>query len=166
MVKNDFKHLSYLCSRVNESKCIHFHLLGHSKPVISVSVTQKAIEAQDRSPITLTIGDNATALTDSSVTLLCHVSGVPKPIVTWTKFGQTIVTGGRYTVQDNGELLIDGAREEDEAQYKCTAVNVAGQDSESSYIRVVGKRTSTSIWKTIDLQSCLYRYHKPISKVK
>lgn len=109
--------------------------------MIRISVAQKVIEAQDRSPIILTIGDNVTALTDSSVTLLCHVSGVPKPSVTWTKYGQVIATGGRYAVRSTGELLIVGAREDDEAQYKCTAVNVAGQDSETSYIYIAGKRT-------------------------
>ena len=121
---------------------VYFHLIGHSKPVISVSDTPKAIEAQDRSPITLTVGDNVTALTNTSVTIQCHASGIPKPAVTWTKDDQIISTGDRYTVPNDGSLLIDGASGDDKAQYKCTAINVAGKDSVSSSVYIVGKLPS------------------------
>ena len=106
---------------------------------MQLSPNPKTIEAQDRSPITLTIGDNVTALTNTSITIQCPTSGVPTPTVTWTKGGQEIPSGGRYTVQDNGSLVISEADIEQSARYTCTANSVAGKDSASSTVQVVGK---------------------------
>ena len=116
-----------------------FYLIEPSKPVVKLSEEPKAIEAQDRSPITLTIGDNVTALTNINITIQCPTSGIPTPTVAWTKDGQKIPSGGRYTVQDDGSLLISEAGEEDNARYTCTADSVAGKDSASSMVQVVGR---------------------------
>ena len=97
------------------------------------------IEAQDRSPITFTIGNNATALTNTSITIQCSTSGVPAPTVTWTKDGEQIPNDGRYTVQVDGSLLVNEAGEEDSARYTCTSDNVAGKGSVSSTVNIVGK---------------------------
>ena len=80
-----------------------------------------------------------TALTNTSVTIKCPTSGVPTPTVTWTKDGQHIPNGGRYTVQDDGSLLINEADEEDTARYTCTADSAVGKDSASSTVQIVGK---------------------------
>ena len=104
----------------------------------------KAIEAEDRSPITMTIGDNVTALTNTSITIQCPTSGVPTPTVTWTKDGQEILSEGRYTLQDDGSLLIREADEEDNARYTCTAESVGGKDSASSAVQIVGKQDCLS----------------------
>ena len=116
-----------------------FLLSEPSKPIVQISDDPKTIEAQDLSPITLTIGDNVTALTNTSITIQCPTSGVPTPTVTWTKDGQEIPSGGRYTVQDDGSLVISEADEDDNARYTCTAESVAGKDSASSTVQVVGK---------------------------
>ena len=87
----------------------------------------------------MTIGDNVTALTNTSITIQCPTSGVPTPTATWTKDGQEISSEGRYTVQGDGSLLISEADEEDNARYTCTADSVAGKDSASSKVRIVGK---------------------------
>lgn len=110
-----------------------------SKPVVKASGDPKTIEAQDRSPVTVPIGDNVTALSNTSVTIECPTTGVPKPIVTWTKNGQKISSGGRYLVQDDGSLQITEADEDDNARYTCSADNVAGKDSASSNVKIVGK---------------------------
>ena len=115
-----------------------YNLIDPFKPDINIPDKPKTIEAQDRSPITLTIGDNVTALTNTSITIQCPTSGVPTPTVTWTKDGQEIPSGGRYTVQDDGSLVISEADEEDSARYTCTAESVAGKDSVSSTIKIVG----------------------------
>ena len=81
-----------------------------------------------------------TALTNTSITVQCPTSGVPTPTVTWTKDGEDLPSGGsRYTVQDDGSLLIDEADEADTARYTCTADSVAGKDSASSMVEIVGK---------------------------
>ena len=111
-----------------------------SRPIVKVSDQPKTIKSQDGSPITLTIGDNVTALTNTSITIQCPTSGVPTPTVTWAKDDQEILSGGRYTIQDDGSLLISEANEEDNARYTCTADSVAGKDSASSTVEVIGKR--------------------------
>ena len=97
------------------------------------------IEARDRSPIALNIGDNVTALSNTRITIRCQASGVPIPTVTWTKDGQEIINDGRYTVQDDNSLLISGTDEADTARYTCTADSVAGKDSASSTVKIVGE---------------------------
>ena len=64
---------------------------------------------------------------------------MPTPTVTWTKNGQELPSGGRYTVQDDGSLLISEADEQDNARYTCNVDSVAGKDSASSTVQVVGK---------------------------
>lgn len=115
------------------------NLTEPSKPVVQIVDDPKNIEAQDLSPVTLTTGDNVTALTNTSITIQCPTTGIPKPTVTWTKDGQQILSGGRYTIQDDGSLMISEADKEDTARYTCIADSVAGKDSASSVVLVVGK---------------------------
>ena len=119
-----------------------FCFVAPSIPVIHTPDKPKTIEAPDRSPITLTIGDNVTALTNTSITIQCPTSGVPTPTVTWTKDGQEIPSEGRYTVQDDGSLMISEADEKHNARYTCTADSVAGKNKASSTVQVVGKLNS------------------------
>ena len=112
------------------------------KPSIISSEVPKSLEAKYFSPIVFTIGDNMTALTNTSITIQCPTNGVPPPTVTWTKDGLEIPSGGRYKVQDDGSLVISKAYEKDNAQYTCTSSNVAGNSSASSSVQIVGK----NIW--------------------
>ena len=80
-----------------------------------------------------------TALTNTSITIKCPVSGVPKPTVTWTKDGLVIPNGGKYKVQEDGSLVISEADGDDNGQYTCTADSVAGKDSKSSMVKINGK---------------------------
>ena len=107
--------------------------------MIKIPDQPKTIESIDQSPITMTTGDNVTALTNTSVTIQCHASGVPPPTVTWTKDGQKITSGDRYTVQEDGSLLIRESEKSHTARYTCTAESAAGEDSASSTVQIVGK---------------------------
>ena len=134
----DLWHVHFInCFIVN-----HLFLLELAKPKIDISDQPQKLEAQDRSPIILTIADNVTALTNTRITIQCSASGVPTPTVTWTKDGQEITNDDRYTVQDDNALLIDGSLGGDSAQYRCTAISVAGEDRASSSLQVVGKLSS------------------------
>jgi len=99
----------------------------------------KSIEAQNRNPITLNIGDDLTALTKTNVTIDCPTSGVPRPTITWTKDGRILRDDGRYTIQIDGSLVIDEAEVEDSARYTCNADSINGQDSASSAVQIVGE---------------------------
>ena len=107
--------------------------------MIDIPDQPRTIEAQDRSPVTLTIGENVTALTQTIITIQCNTSGVPTPTVTWKQDDLRIPRDDRYTVEDDGSLLIAGSREGDSANYTCTATSVAGKDSASSTVQIVGK---------------------------
>ena len=109
------------------------------KPSIITPEIPKTLEPKDLSPITLKIGDNVTALTDTSITIQCPTSGVPPPSVTWTKDDQEILGGDRYKVQDDASLVIDYADENISGRYTCTSSNVAGNSSASSVVQIVGK---------------------------
>lgn len=117
--------------------------IGHSKPVLKTPKEPKAIESKDRSPVSISIGDNVTALANTSITITCPNTGIPKPVVTWTKDGREISVGERYTVQNDGSLLISEADEQDDARYTCTADSVAGKDSATSVVKVVGELLTT-----------------------
>ena len=107
---------------------------------MQISDRQNTIEAEDLRPLTLTIGDNVTALVNTSITIQCLTSGVPKPSVTWTKDGQELLSGGRYRIQDDNSLIISDASEEDNARYTCTADSAAGEDSSTSMVKIAGKK--------------------------
>jgi len=87
----------------------------------------------------LFIADNVTALTNTSITIQCPSSGVPTPTVTWTKDNQEVTDDDRYTVQDDGSLLISETDEEDSARYTCTVDSVTGEDSASTTVQIIGK---------------------------
>ena len=116
-----------------------FPLPGPYKPKVNILSKPNTIEAQTRGPITMTIGDNVTALTDTSITIRCPTSGVPTPTVTWKKDGRDIPDGGKYTIQGDNSLMITRVDVEDGARYTCTANSVAGQDSASTEVQIVGK---------------------------
>ena len=86
-----------------------------------------------------------TALTNTSITIQCPTSGVPTPTVTWKNDGQEIPSEARYTVQDDGSLLISEADEEVTSRYTCTADSVAGKDSASSTVQFVGKKSNLDL---------------------
>ena len=64
---------------------------------------------------------------------------MPTPAVTWTKDNQEIANDGRYTVQEDGSLLISESDIEDSARYTCTADSVTGKDNASSTVQIIGK---------------------------
>lgn len=60
-----------------------------------------------------------------NVTLRCRVFGAPKPEVKWIRNGLEL-TGGRYTIQDDGDLLIRDVGFADAGDYTCHAENKFG----------------------------------------
>lgn len=50
----------------------------------------------------------------------CKAQGNPSPLVYWNKNGESIVSGDRYVVQNEG-LLVQKVRESDDGMYQCSA---------------------------------------------
>lgn len=75
------------------------------------------------------------------VTLRCRNFGVPKPKVKWMRNGSNEpLTGNRYEVQDNGDLVIHGAKLNDAGEYTCKASNKLG-DAEATGSLIVKEHT-------------------------
>ena len=68
--------------------------------------------------------------------------GNPKPEVTFSKGGQEIKDGGRFTIACDGDeysLSIKDATEADSGTYKITAKSSAGESSQEVQVKVAAK---------------------------
>ena len=108
-----------------------------AKPVIQVSEPGKEIAVGDGSPVTMNIGDNLTAVSNTTITIKCPVGGIPTPSVTWTKDGILVVDGEKVSLKDDNSLVIKGAKSG--AKYTCRVQSVAGTSSSSSVVKIIGK---------------------------
>ena len=86
----------------------------------------------------MTVGDSVTALTNTPISIDCPASGIPTPILTWTKDDQELSPGSGYVIYENGTLVIEKGIAEDEGRYKCTLTNINGKVSETSSAKFVG----------------------------
>lgn len=108
------------------------------KPVVDVPQHGKEIPVGDGSPVTMNIGDNVTAASNTTIIIRCPVSGVPTPSVTWTKDGKTVVESKKLYIGSNNMLVIRGAENEDSAKYSCISENDFGRETISSTVVVKG----------------------------
>ena len=106
--------------------------------MIEVPKTGRDIPVGDGSPVTMNVGDNVTAASNTTITIRCPVSGVPTPAVTWERDGVLVVDSGLVSVKVDNSLAIAGAEAQDNAKYTCRVSNVAGTDSASSTVNIIG----------------------------
>ena len=62
-----------------------------------------------------------------NITLRCRPEGAPQPQFKWKKDGNTIASGGKYIIFDNGNLFIRQVTLSDGALYTCEAQNTEGK---------------------------------------
>ena len=108
------------------------------KPRIEVPETGLEIPVGDGSPVTMNIGDNVTAASNTTITIRCPVSGVPTPSVTWKKDEVEIVPGEEFRVTDDNSLVVKGADLKDNGKYSCTIGSEFGKDDISSVVNIIG----------------------------
>ena len=108
-------------------------------PVINVPEYGKHIPISDGSPVTMNVGDNVTAASNTTIIIRCPVSGVPTPSVTWQKDAVEISESEALTILGDNTLVIKDADLEDDAKYTCTIQNAFGKDQLSSIVRIIGK---------------------------
>ena len=106
--------------------------------MIEVPDAGEDIPVGDGSPVTMNIGDNVTAASNTTITIRCPVSGVPTPSVTWTKDGKEVAEGEKYFIKNGNVLVIKGAEPEDSAEYSCTVESKFGKETLSSIVRIKG----------------------------
>ncbi|XP_071329077.1 ADAMTS-like protein 3 isoform X3 [Trachinotus anak] len=85
--------------------------------------------------INVSIG-HSTLITNAtqSLTILCPADGFPPPKISWTKDGALVQHSDRVSWDSSGGLHILQPRASDRGQYKCTAANIYGSDSETSQL--------------------------------
>ena len=107
--------------------------------MIEVPEPGREIPVGDGSPVTMNIGDNVTAASNTTITIRCPVSGVPTPSVTWKKDGVEITPAENFVITSEDSLVIAQAEADDSAKYTCTARGLTGSDSVSSMVQIVGQ---------------------------
>ena len=107
--------------------------------MIEVPKPGQEIPVGDGSPVTMNVGDNVRAALNTTITIRCPVSGLPTPSVTWQKDGVQLTAEGKLSISSDNALVIEGAAVDDSAEYTCSVKNVAGTDSESSTVKIIGE---------------------------
>ena len=101
------------------------------KPKILFSTKQRKI--LKRRSLNITIGEKLTILDTSNVTVECTATGVPPPLLSWSKDGVKL-----ESLQTN-LLHLKNIALEDAGRYTCTAENFLGFVSRSTLVSVRGK---------------------------
>lgn len=109
------------------------------KPTINVPKKGKVIPVSDKTPATLNVGDNITALTNSTVIIRCPVNGVPTPNLVWTHDGKEITSSQNHNIDESGTLSVSLLSQGDNGRYFCHVQNKFGNESKGTTVDVVGK---------------------------
>nr|XP_018910641.1 PREDICTED: protein sidekick isoform X1 [Bemisia tabaci] len=75
----------------------------------------------------------------STVNLPCEALGVPTPNITWLRNAADITkitNHNRYTIEEDGALVIKKLRMEDSGMFQCVASNEAGSESINTWLKV------------------------------
>jgi hypothetical protein len=105
----------------------------------------------------MTISDNITALTNTTISIDCPASGIPKPTITWRKDDQELSLGNGYLIHDNGTLVIKRASAGDRGRYSCSAGSTSGEDNSTSFVNVVGTYKLCRIFMKLKINLCIYK---------
>nr|XP_015207223.1 PREDICTED: vascular endothelial growth factor receptor kdr-like [Lepisosteus oculatus] len=81
----------------------------------------------------------------STLTLACYAEGVPRPRVRWYKNNQPVQEAPGITVTQDGLLIIERVKKDDEGLYECLASNDEGEVKTSAVITVVGSDDKPNI---------------------
>ena len=108
-------------------------------PTIEKPTVPRNIPIGDGRPVTGNVGDNFTALPNTTITITCPSSGIPPPKIMWYKNGQPVSIKGRISIDDSGSLTVAHTKHLDSGRFTCSVTNVAGEDSVTSVVKVVGK---------------------------
>ncbi|XP_030372346.1 peroxidasin, partial [Scaptodrosophila lebanonensis] len=88
-------------------------------------------------PEILMAPQNQTIKLGKAFVLECDADGNPLPAISWQFNGQPLVSSQHLMLEnENTELVVNEAREQDAGIYRCTATNENGETSASASIRV------------------------------
>ncbi|XP_060783732.1 vascular endothelial growth factor receptor kdr-like [Neoarius graeffei] len=128
-------------NHTNEYACRAINLI--SKNV--VNATSNLIVDERRAPWLTQNLTSQDVNSSSTLTLECLAHGVPPPFIKWYKDKIPITEGPGITLKDNGVLIIQRVKKEDEGMYECEANNTKGVATSSAVITVLGDEGKPNI---------------------
>ncbi|XP_066248839.1 neuroglian isoform X1 [Euwallacea similis] len=93
------------------------------------------VNVQALSPEITEAPRDTAAVDDQSINMTCKVMGAPRPTIKWIRNGEEL-TGGRFRVQESGDLLITDIQFDDRGNYTCYAENKLGKASANARLDV------------------------------
>ncbi|TRY97973.1 hypothetical protein DNTS_000300 [Danionella cerebrum] len=121
------------------------HTLGYECQALNMN-TNKRVNAtsaltidERQGPWLMQNLTNQDVNSSSTLTLVCLAYGVPAPEITWYKDKTPVMEGPGITLKDDGTLIIERVKKDDEGIYECRAINVGGEAKTSAVITVVGE---------------------------
>lgn len=123
-----------------QNTLVDSHLLHHAIslrfPISAIElpkiITNKDdLEVLKIENISVPVGGLVTTLDGNRVSMVCEVSGIPAPQVTWERDGVEVQRGGKlYTV--------DSTTQGDNGNYSCVARNNVGEVKATSQLKILG----------------------------
>ena len=95
-------------------------------------------------PVISEIGGETTVNQGNNLELVCQVTGIPKPDVTWLKDGYRLdaTFDSRVSFPTPNSLKVMYLRRQDAGRYSCQAQSEAGSDSRSVDVSVRGNNSN------------------------
>ncbi|XP_037833344.1 vascular endothelial growth factor receptor kdr-like isoform X2 [Kryptolebias marmoratus] len=81
----------------------------------------------------------------STLVMACFALGVPRPYIIWFKNGVKVEESPGVTLEENGTLVIERVKKDDEGLYECVAQNVEGVAKTSAVVTVLGDEGKANI---------------------
>lgn len=81
--------------------------------------------------------------------LVCHVEGIPIPLITWEKEGQQLYPGTKYSFEYKDKrciLTIHNAQIDDSGDYFCIASNLLGKVRTSARLTIIDRENLKYLW--------------------
>ncbi|KAM4696629.1 hemicentin-2 [Rhinophrynus dorsalis] len=85
------------------------------------------------------------------VRVRCEVSGVPVPHISWKREDAFLSNGSRYSIVDDGTLLIKNAGQEDAGNYSCVASNSLGTAEQSISLTYMERPKATAVSTSVQV---------------
>lgn len=123
----------YMCKAYNENE--RKEVNGSAYVVIK----------EKEAPYVLRNLTNQEVNSSSTLSLMCEISGVPFPQITWKKDGHHILPSSGILIGEDGSLVIERVKKEDEGQYECWATNEKGQAYTTAFVSVNEEKTNMEV---------------------
>ncbi|XP_014857036.1 PREDICTED: vascular endothelial growth factor receptor kdr-like isoform X1 [Poecilia mexicana] len=108
-------------------KMVALELKERQRPLLSQNLTDQDVNSS------------------STLVLSCFASGVPRPLIRWYKNGVEVDESPGVSLGENGTLIIERVKKDDEGRYECVAQNAEGFAKTSAVVTVLGDESKSNI---------------------